>query len=74
MEEGGYGEEIEETGGGELEEGDEIYDPNKEEYEEEEEELEYVENVDADAQEEEGYDEKEFIREAADIGSSVRIQ
>lgn len=67
VEEGGYGEKIEETGGdigrdeGELEEGDEIY----REGEEEEPEEEYEEQVE--------YDEKEYIREAADLGPHVRI-
>lgn len=58
VEEGGYGEEIEETelvgeaeGERELEEGDEIYKDEPEEG-----------------------DEKEYVREAADIGAFVRIQ
>lgn len=103
VEEGGYGEEIEETGEaggfeaeegedvgaditgtGELEEGDEIYDPAgenigpepEEEYEEPEPEeyVGYEGNPVADIEiEPEEEDEKEFIREASDFGSYVRI-
>lgn len=80
VKEGGSGEEIEETGEFEppdveveLEEGDEIYDPSKEEEDEEnggdDEEEEYEEF----APEIEKYDEKEIMREASEIDSSVRI-
>ncbi len=70
VEEGGYGEEIEETGGGgvaadvgELKEDDEVYQPGKEEEEPAEEYEEYAEED----------DEKEYVNEASEIGASVRI-
>lgn len=70
VEEGGYGEEIEETGG-ELEEDDEVYKPEAEAEEDEpEEEYEEVEGEDYEAEE---VDEKEYVREASEIGSNVRI-
>ena len=75
VEEGGYGEEIEEIGGFNIPsdmveadlEGDESYDPTEAE-EAEETEEEYAPEVEPDEE-----DEKEYIREASEIGPSIRL-
>ena len=72
VEEGGYGEEVEEIGGFDIPsdmveadfEGDEIYDQT----EAEEAEEEYAPEVEPDEE-----DEKEYIREASEIGPSIRL-
>lgn len=71
VEEGGYGEEIEETGRDQEDEA-EIYD-NEAEAEAEAEEQDDDEDEIYDPNEPEEYDEKEYIREAAEIGPSVRL-